>query len=59
MFDDDDGRSPIKRAMGKALLAIALIALLWWFLEDRPSPLSGLAGAGQSAAQLHRSRAPW
>src|SRR5437667_5794237 len=41
MFDDDDGRSPIKRAMGKALLAIALIALLWWFLEDRPSPLSG------------------
>lgn len=41
MFDDDDGRSPIKRAMGKTLLAIALIALLWWFLEDRPSPLSG------------------
>src|SRR5438093_975413 len=41
MFDDEDGRSPIKRAMGKALLAIALIALLWWFLEDRPSPLSG------------------
>jgi hypothetical protein len=41
MFDDHDGWSPIKRAVGKALLAIAVIALLWWLLEDRPSPLSG------------------
>jgi hypothetical protein len=41
MFDDDDGWSPVKRGVGKALLVIGVIALLWWFLEDRPSPLSG------------------
>jgi hypothetical protein len=31
----------IKRAFGKALFAIAVVAALWWFLADRPSPLSG------------------
>jgi hypothetical protein len=38
MFDEP---SPLKRAVRNALLAIAAIAALWWFLADRPSPLSG------------------
>jgi hypothetical protein len=38
MFDDDEW-SRAKRAVRNALLTIAAIALLWWFLEDRPSPL--------------------
>jgi hypothetical protein len=33
--------SPVWRALRNALLAIAVSALLWWFLADRPSPLSG------------------
>src|SRR5436190_755920 len=31
-----------KRILRNALFAIAVVAGLWWFLADRPSPLSGL-----------------
>jgi hypothetical protein len=40
MFEDDDW-SGARRAIAKALLTLATLALLWWFWEDRPSPLSG------------------
>ena len=33
--------SPVWRALRKPLLTIAALALLWWFLADRPSPVSG------------------
>src|SRR3954451_1033956 len=31
----------IERGLRNALLAIFTLGLLWWFLADRPSPLSG------------------
>jgi hypothetical protein len=38
MFDEP---FEVTRAVRNVLLTIAMIALLWWYLADRPSPLSG------------------
>jgi hypothetical protein len=38
MFDEP---FKVARAVRNVLLTIAMIALLWWYLADRPSPLSG------------------
>jgi|GEM_PF-6272358 len=39
MFDDDEW-SWARRAALKALLTLAVCALLWWIWEDRPSPIA-------------------
>jgi hypothetical protein len=38
----------IKRVLRNALFTIAVVAVLWWFLADRPSPLSGSEPAAKA-----------